>query len=303
MDPLRHVMMRIPGRSFPMNSNYSDRNALRALRGDKRVEDLIQRAAAELTRARHAIALTGAGISTESGIPDYRGRNGVWTKNPEAERKAYEVYDQFKADPKKYWEERLDPQGPTSRLFAVLGEMGKFGPNAGHYALAELEKMGILKCIITQNVDGLHEKAGSKNVIEFHGGINKFRCMLCNKRFRRDELDFEKMKIGGTVPPYCQCGGVIKDDGVFFGEPIPSDVIQRSQKEAWECDLMLICGTSAVVYPFAGLPETVNQGTRIIEVNADRTPLTGRVSDYLIQGKTGEILPKIVEEVKSILKG
>jgi len=264
------------------------------------MEDLIHRAAEDLIKARYGIALTGAGISTESGIPDFRGPNGIWTKNPEAEMKAYEVYDQFKASPKGYWQERLDPQGSMSRLFSILGEIGKVQPNPGHYALAELEKMGILKCIITQNVDGLHQKAGSKNVIEYHGGIDKFRCILCNRRFSKEELNLEKIKIEGKLPPYCQCGGVIKDDGVFFGEPIPSDVLQRSQREAWKCDLMLICGTSAVVHPFASLPQTVGPGTIIIEINAEPTPLTGRISAYLIQGKTGEILPKIAEKAQKI---
>jgi NAD-dependent deacetylase len=262
------------------------------------MEDLIQRAAQDLIKARYGIALTGAGISTESGIPDFRGANGIWTKNPEAEMKAYEVYEQFRANPKVYWEERLDPRGSMSRLFSILGEIGKAQPNPGHYALAELEKMGILRCVITQNVDGLHQKAGSKTVIEYHGGINKFRCIECNRRFNKDDLNLEKLKKEGRLPPHCQCGGVIKDDGVFFGEPIPSDVLQRSQREALKCDLMLICGTSAVVHPFASLPQMVGPGTIIIEMNAERTPLTGRISSYLIQGKTGEILPKIVERAK-----
>jgi len=264
------------------------------------MEDLIQKAAEDLIKAKYRIALTGAGISTESGIPDFRGPNGIWTKNPEAEMKAYEIYDQFKVNPKEYWKERLDPQSSISRLFSVLGGLEEFLPNPGHYALAELEKMGILKCVVTQNVDGLHQKAGSQNVIEYHGGINKFRCILCNRRFSKNELDLKKIKVEGKLPPYCQCGGVIKDDGVFFGEPIPSDVVQGAQKKVLECDLMLICGTSAVVYPFANLPEIVKPATIIIEINAEPTSLTGRISNYLIQGKTGEVLPKIVERVKKI---
>ena len=267
------------------------------------VEELFGRAARDLVKSNYGIALTGAGISTESGIPDFRGPNGIWTKNPEAEVMAYEAYNQFRANPKGFWEERLAPQSPISRLFASLGEIGKVQPNPGHYALAELEKMGILKCVITQNVDGLHQKAGSKKVIEYHGGLNKFRCIECNRRFSKDELKLERLKMEGKLPPYCQCGGVIKDDGVFFGEPIPSDVIQSSQREAWKCDLMLICGTSAVVHPFASLPGIVNRATIIIEINAEPTPLTGRISHYLIQGKTGEILPNIVEEIKKIQKG
>ncbi len=265
-------------------------------------EELIQRAGRDLAKSNYAIALTGAGISTESGIPDFRGPDGIWTKNPDAEEKAYEVYDLFRADPKGYWEERLNPQSSISRLFTILGEIERARPNPGHLALAELERMGVLKCVITQNIDGLHQKAGSYKVIEYHGAINKFRCIKCNRRFSSDEIDLEKIKSERSFPPYCQCGGIIKDDGVFFGEPIPSDVLQKSQREAWKCDLMLICGTSAVVYPFASLPETVGPSTVIIEVNAEPTSLTGRISNYLIQGKTGEILPKIVEEVKRIKK-
>jgi NAD-dependent deacetylase len=158
------------------------------------MEDLIQRAAQDLIKARYGIALTGAGISTESGIPDFRGPDGIWTKNPEAEMKAYEVYEQFKTNPKRYWEERLDPQSSLSRLFSILGEIGKFQPNPGHYALAELEKMGILKGVITQNVDELHQKAGSKKTIEYHGGVNKLRCIVCNRRFSKTNSLWRKLK-------------------------------------------------------------------------------------------------------------
>lgn len=264
------------------------------------MEESIERVARDLVKSHYGIALTGAGISTESGIPDFRGPDGIWTKNPEAELEAYEAYHRFKADPKGYWEERLDPKGFMARLFSLLSEIEKARPNPGHYALAELGKIGIIKCVITQNVDGLHQKAGSHNVIEYHGGLNKFRCVQCNRRFKEDELDLEALKTEGRLPPHCSCGGVIKDDGVFFGEPIPSDVLQKSQREAWRCDLMLICGTSAVVYPFASLPEMANQAANIIEVNGEPTPLTGRISKYLVQGKTGEILPKIVDKAKQI---
>ena len=264
------------------------------------MEESIERVARDLVKSHYAIALTGAGISTESGIPDFRGPDGIWTKNPEAELEAYEAYQRFKENPKGYWEERLDPKGFMARLFSLLSEIEKARPNLGHYALAELGKIGIIKCVITQNVDGLHQKAGSHNVIEYHGGLNKFRCVQCNRRFKEDELDLEALKTEGRLPPQCSCGGVVKDDGVFFGEPIPSDVLQKSQREAWKCDLMLICGTSAVVYPFASLPEMANQSANIIEVNGEPTPLTGRISKYLVQGKTGEILPKIVDKVKQI---
>lgn len=284
------------------------------------MESLIEKAALDLLNAKYAIALTGAGISTESGIPDFRGPDGVWTKDPEAERRSYEIYDLFIENPKQYWLDRLNPESFISkRIFNVFGEIEKALPNPGHYALAELEKLGILKCIITQNIDGLHQKAGSKRVIEYHGGLDKFRCIECNKRFKKDEIDIEKLKAEDRLPPRCECGGIIKDDGVFFGEPIPSDVSRRSIEESWRCDLMLICGTSAVVYPFAELPRLARKrtvekekkvesglfvvervpATIIVEINAEPTPLTyEKISDYLIQGKTGEILPKIVEEIK-----
>lgn len=277
------------------------------------MESLIKRAANDLLNSKYAIALTGAGISTESGIPDFRGPSGIWTKHPEAERRAYRGYERFMEDPKGWWEERLT--GPN-----LLGDLEKAAPNSGHYALAELERLGILKCIITQNVDALHEKAGIKNLLEYHGSILKLRCISCGLRFGQGEFDLEKLMWEKQLPPHCpKCGGIIKTDGVSFGEPIPSDIAHQSLEEAWECDLMLICGTSAVVYPFANLPRTARErkiekekkteqglyavekvpAVTIIEVNADPTPLTHeKVSDYLIQGKTGEILPKIVDEVK-----
>ncbi len=263
------------------------------------MEQLIERAARDLVNSNYPVALTGAGISTESGIADFRGPSGIWTRDPEAERRAYRSYERFVQDPKGWWEERLT--NPS-----LLGDLEKAMPNPGHYALAELEKMGILKCVITQNVDGLHEKAGTKNLLEYHGSVLKLRCASCTSRFALDEFDLEKLRQENQLPPRCpKCGGVVKTDGVAFGEPIPYDVAHQSLGEAGKCDLMLICGTSAVVYPFAELPRIAMQRmmVTIIEINAEPTPLTREgISDYLIQGKTGEILPGIVEEVKRIRK-
>lgn len=268
------------------------------------MESLIERAASDLVKSSYAIALTGAGISTESGIPDFRGPSGVWTRNPEAERKAYRSYENFLTDPRAYWEERLSGTAPFATLFR---EVERAQPNPGHLALAEMEGLGILKCVITQNVDGLHRKAGSANLLEYHGCSFKLRCASCGIRFDREEYDLEELRVKGELPPRCRrCGGVVKSDTVSFGEPIPSDVAQQSQEEAGRCDLMLICGTSAVVYPFAQLPHVARQqqGATIVEVNAEPTPLTqGGISDYLIQGRTGEILPRIAEEVRKRLPG
>jgi NAD-dependent deacetylase len=262
------------------------------------MEDLIQRAAKELTNSTYAITLTGAGISTESGIRDFRGPDGIWTKNPDAERKAYQSYARFQQDPREYWIDRLT--GPQ-----ILGEIASAAPNPGHYALVELEKMGILKCVITQNIDNLHQKAGSKKVLDYHGNISLLRCSSCGARYEPGEFDLARMLEEDRLPPLCRtCNGVLKSDIVHFHEPIPYDVAEQSQKEAELCDCMLICGTSAVVYPFANLPRIARQrrpGARtvIIEVNAESTPLTEQgISDYLLQGKTGTILPKLLEEIK-----
>jgi NAD-dependent deacetylase len=259
------------------------------------MEDLISRTADTLLKAKYAVVLTGAGMSTESGIPDFRGPKGVWTLNPGAEQQAYRSYELFRADPKKWWQERL-----TGR--SALGDLEKALPNAGHFALAELERMGLIRSVITQNVDGLHEKAGTRNLFEYHGSILKLRCTACNSRFPRSAFDIAALHREDKLPPLCPgCGGVIKTDGVAFGEPIPPDVDRGSREEAGRCDFMLICGTSAVVYPFASLPRLARQkeGVAIIEINAVATPLTEEgISDYLIRGKTGEILPRIVSAIK-----
>ena len=270
------------------------------------MEDLIRRAAKDLAESKYAIALTGAGMSTESGIPDFRGPKGIWTTNKEAEAKAYQRYELFLNDPGAYWKEMLGFQGTYGTFYE---QMRQAEPNPGHYALAELEALGILKCVVTQNTDGLHRKAGTKRVVQYHGSIHALRCISCGSRFAREEIPMDEL------PPRCRCGAALKYDVVHFKEPIPSDIMEESEREASRCDLMLICGTSAVVYPFANLPRMARLPSgglapgldvmgqkahvKIIEVNADPTPLTCEgISDYLIQGKTGEILPRIVEELK-----
>ena len=264
------------------------------------MDPLIRKAAADLVKSKYAIALTGAGISTESGIPDFRGPSGVWTKDPEAEKRAYRVYALFQKDPKRYWIDRLT-------IPSLLGDLDRYVPNPGHQALAELEKMGILKWVVTQNIDGLHQKAGSRGVLDYHGNAFKLRCVACSTRYELGGFDLKKMLVEDRLPPLCSaCGGVLKSDVVHFHEPIPFDVAEQSLEEASRCDVALICGTSAVVYPFARLPQVAKERaagsqTVIIEVNAEPTPLTERgISDYLIQGKTGQVLPQIVEEVKKI---
>jgi len=234
----------------------------------------------------------------------------VWTTNKEAEARAYQRYALFLKDPRAYWQEMLGLQGTRGAFYE---EIGRTEPNPGHYALAGLEALGILKCVITQNIDGLPRTAGSRRILEYHGSIHPLRRISCGSRLAREEVSTDEL------PPLCKCDAALRHDVVHFKEPIPLDVMRESEEEALRCDLMLICGTSAVVYPFANLPRMVRlhsgglvsgldvmgckANVRIIEVNAEPTPLTHEgVSDCLIQGQTGEILPRIVGELRTTRK-
>ena len=274
------------------------------------MDSLVRRAAYELARSKYVIALTGAGMSTESGIPDFRGPKGVWTTDRKAEAQAYRRYELFLNDARAYWEEMLGMRGPRGAFYE---EIAKAKPNAGHHALADLEALDVLKCVITQNIDGLHREAGSRRVLEYHGSVHALRCICCGARVDRTEVSLEEL------PPRCRCGTALKLDVVHFKEPIPLDVLSASEEEALRCDLMLVCGTSAVVYPFANLPRVARfhpvgsvmdssttihrKGVTIIEVNDEPTPLTYEgVSDYFIQGKTGDVLPRIAAEIRGARK-
>jgi NAD-dependent deacetylase len=200
-------------------------------------------------------------------------------------------YKRFEEDPKRYWEEMLNPDR-RSRFGDSFMEAK---PNAGHYALAELESMGILKSLVTQNIDNLHIEAGSKRVLEIHGNRLKLRCVECSARFPRKGFDLS------TLPPLCPtCSGVMKDDVVNFGEPIPRDVLDECQTEANMSDCMIVVGTSAVVYPAASLPLIVKEkGGTIIEVNPLESELS-KISDVVIRAPSGEALPALVESIKGL---
>jgi len=245
------------------------------------MQDLIQRAAEAIRKARKTIALTGAGISAESGIPTFRDPGGLWDRYDPEE---YATIEAFHRNPGKVWTMMRD-----------FTQLKTAKPNPGHFGLAELEQMGFLHCIVTQNVDNLHQAAGSRDVIEFHGNMRQVVCLRCHKVLPLDELSLE------TLPPYCHCGGVFKPAGVFFGEPIPPLALSRSQEEAQGCDLILVIGTSAVVYPAAALPRVAKEtGAQVIEVNPERTDLTSWVSDFIIQEKAGVAIPQMVAAIKAM---
>ncbi|MBW1710514.1 MAG: hypothetical protein JRG97_12885 [Deltaproteobacteria bacterium] len=253
---------------------------------EKEDKSLIE-AAEIISQAGYVVALTGAGMSVESKIPPFRGPGGIWTKYGEP---PMDGYQRFMADPKKAWEETLNPKGPMVELRSALEAAV---PNPGHVALAELEKEGTLKALITQNIDNLHYAAGSANVLEIHGNATLVRCLNCNSRHKREEVSFEEL------PPKCpQCAGILKSDTVFFGEPIPTDVLQGCQEESSKCDCMLVIGTSAMVYPAAAFPQHIlRQGYPVIEINLYESELTPRCLISL-RGRSGEILPKLVEIIK-----
>jgi NAD-dependent deacetylase len=168
-------------------------------------------------------------------------------------------------------------------------------PNPAHLGLAKMEQAGILKTIITQNVDGLHQAAGNSDVIEFHGNFAWQRCIKCGKKQKTEEIDMS------TIPPQCTCSGILRPDCVFFGETIPGSELTRSRQLSAECDLMLVIGTSAEVQPAAYMPVIAKRnGATIIEINPEPTLLTANTSDYLIQGEAGKIMEQIVAKLKEI---
>ena len=245
----------------------------------------IQKAADLLLNSKEAIVLTGAGISTESGIPDFRSEGGIWEKYKP------EIYGNIKAflkDPSKFWDmaQKIAPN-----LF-------KAKPNPGHYAIAELEKMGIVKAVITQNIDELHQKAGSIIVYEVHGSVNRFSCLGCNASYTKEQV-LRKLKKEKKTGPSCEyCGAPLKPSVVLFGEPLPRFEKFQSQALAQKADVMLIAGSSLSVLPICDLPlYTLREKGKLIIVNDQPTDMDDKAA-VVIRHKTGTILPLIVEEIK-----
>lgn len=241
------------------------------------MNDPYENAAHALRSARLPVALTGAGISVESGIPSFRGHSGLWTKYPPDE---YATIEAFLENPAKVWQ-----------LWYELGEtLGGCKPNPGHDALAALCKMGLCQSVITQNIDNLHQEAGSAGVIEYHGNARRMVCMDCGSV---RPLDLAKARAAGV--PHCGCGGLLKPDVILFGEMIPPEALHEAERLARSCDVMIIVGTSAQVFPAARLPYTAKEhGAYIIEANTEETDFTRRVVDVFLQGPAGQTLPKLV---------
>jgi NAD-dependent deacetylase len=238
-----------------------------------------------IAASRRLVVLTGAGISTESGIPDFRGPQGVWTRNPEAEKQS--TIQHYVADPevrRRAWRSRLESPAWTAT------------PNAGHRALVELERRGKLDTLITQNIDGLHQAAGSSpdRVVEVHGTMRQVVCLACGERAPMERA-LARVRAGEDDPPCRTCGGILKSATISFGQSLVPEDLRRAEQAARRCDFMLAVGTKLSVWPVAGVvPVARDAGARVVIVNAEPTEMDN-LADAILRGAIGEILPRLLE--------
>ena len=248
-------------------------------------DDQIETVGAWLRAARSIVVLTGAGASTESGIPDFRGPDGVWTRDPDAER--YASIDAYLGSHDvrvRAWQWRM-----ASPAWGAA-------PNAAHVALAALEQAGKLELLITQNIDGLHQRAGSSpdRVVEMHGSMRAIVCVDCGERSSTDDA-FARVRAGEDDPPCRSCGGVLKTTTVFFGQPLDPGNLARAEQAARRCDVLVAIGTSLQVYPVAALPQVaLRSGARLVIVNGEPTPYDATASAVL-RGRIGTVVPALVQ--------
>ena len=248
------------------------------------MDDGVAEVRAWLREAERVVVLTGAGISTDSGIPDFRGPQGVWTKNPGAERTA--TLQHYMADPevrKQAWRNRIDSPAWSAE------------PNPGHHAIVALEQQGKLHTLITQNIDELHQQAGNDptKVVELHGTMRHVMCMACGERAPMERA-LDRVRAGEEDPPCRTCGGILKSATISFGQNLVPDDLERAERAVNQCDLLLAVGSSLTVYPAAGLvPLARSAGARIVIVNAEPTPYDD-IADAVLGGSISEVLPALV---------
>jgi NAD-dependent deacetylase len=247
------------------------------------MDELIRQSANYIKNSKYGVVLTGAGISVESGIPPFRGPEGLWSK-----------YDPIVLDISHFHSHTLLAWQVIKEIFYDF--FGKASPNLGHQVLASWEKSGFIKSLITQNIDNLHQEAGSEKVYEFHGTASTLACTSCGKKYLSGKVDLTQL------PPKCmECGGVLKPDFIFFGEGIPQDVNDKSFDDARKSDVFIIIGTTGEVMPASMLPYTAKQrGAKIIEINPEPSNFTYQITDIYLKGKAGEILPRIDNEIRNI---
>jgi len=248
------------------------------------MRDIIKAIASDIKTSKHVVIFTGAGISVESGIPAYRGEKGLWNKY---DPNIYANITYFLQDPSYYWNFFREVRYPMLK---------KVKPNKAHLALAELETVGNLKTVITQNIDGLHQDAGSSSVIELHGTTRTIYCLNCSQEYSMDEV-FSMLEA--QIPPLCsECKGKLMPAVVFFGESLNSQILRLAFEEAENCDFLLAVGSSLVVHPAADIPRMAKQrGAFLAIINIEKTPLD-TTADYVINDEAGKILPQIVQSLK-----
>jgi len=245
---------------------------------------VIETVRAWIDASERIVVVTGAGISTDSGIPDFRGPQGVWTRNPQAEKMA--TLQHYMADPdvrKRSWQSRLESPAWQAK------------PNAGHLALVALERRGKLDTLITQNVDGLHRLAGNspERIVEVHGTMLDVVCMACGERAPMERA-LARVRAGEEDPPCRSCGGILKSATISFGQGLVAEDLQRAHRAARECDLMLAVGSKLSVWPVAGVVPTAKEaGARVAIMNAEPTEMDA-LGDAVIRGSISELLPKLV---------
>jgi len=258
---------------------------------NQELDYLIEKVGDLIVSSKKVVVFTGAGISTESGIPDFRSPGGIWTKY----------------DPDVFTYQRFLHDGEARKLhWSVLGS-GEFmrpdvEPNHAHYAVVEMEKIGKLDCVITQNVDGLHEKAGSspEKVIHLHGTMERAKCLKCGKQYPMDEVR-QWLAQGIEVPDCRECGGLLKPDAVFFGEAMPVGETSEAQRCSQNCDLCIVIGSSLVVYPAALMPQyAVQSGAKLVIINRDSTGLDTSAT-VCIHEQAGETMSKVMALVRKKL--
>lgn len=244
-------------------------------------ESEIEYAAAAIRDGETVVALSGAGVSTASGIPDFRGEDGLWAEHDPMD---FHI-DRFRADPGGFWADR-------EKLQATAFDDGAVRPNAAHEALADMEAAGHLDTLVTQNIDGLHQDAGSEAVVEIHGSAARVACRDCDRRFDADPA-VERAR-DGELPPTCEhCDGVLKPDTVLFGEELPEHALMRSHAAAQNADVFLVAGSSLTVQPAASLPQkAADRGATLVVNNLDSTPLSGR-AEYDFRADVTDVLPRL----------
>jgi NAD-dependent deacetylase len=253
------------------------------------MDDSIQKVTALIRRAKKVIVFTGAGVSTESGIPDFRSPGGVWQKyNPEDFY--FQKFISSEESREKYWQ--------MSREF--YDPLKSAQPNAAHRAVAELEKMGKLDCVITQNIDNLHQRAGTppQKVIELHGTAVSVSCLACRKKYPREEI--QSWLLRGVKVPRCDaCGGILKPDTVSFGQSMPVQATEEAFHRARSCDLFIVIGSSLVVQPAASVPlEAKEGGAKLVIINREPT-YHDSLADVVIHGSAGEVMSKVLKYLKT----